>query len=105
METHEKAGPAGSEEKYLLRLYIAGLSHRSERAINNVKEVCEKYLEDHYELEVIDIYKRPVLAAGEQIVAVPTLVKILPEPLKRIIGDMVNEEKLLFGLDIKKKDY
>ena len=89
------------EGKYLLRLYVAGLSPRSEKAIESVKGICERYLKNRYTLEVIDVYKSPKLARGEQIIAAPTLVKVLPEPLKRIVGDLSKEDKLLIGLDLK----
>lgn len=86
--------------QYLLRLYVAGMTPRSAEAIRRVTEFCEKHLDHRYELEIIDIYQKPALLQGEQIVAVPTLVKRLPSPLRRFIGDMQNEEKLLFGLDL-----
>ncbi len=88
---------------YVLRLYITGATPRSVRAIANVKAICEEHLQSRYELEVIDLYQQPVLAQGEQIIAVPTLIKKLPEPLRRIIGDMSNTEKILVGLDLKPK--
>ncbi len=88
---------------YVLRLYIAGTSPRSLRALANVKEICEKHLQGRYELEVIDLYQQPVLAQGEQIIAAPTLIKELPEPLRRIIGDMSNTDRILVGLDLKPK--
>src|SRR5512133_2610612 len=88
-------------EKYLLRLYITGTTSRSILAITNLKKICEEYLEERYELEVIDLYKNPGLAKGEQIIAAPTLIKQLPLPFRRIIGDMSNKEKVLFGLDLR----
>jgi circadian clock protein KaiB len=89
--------------RYVLRLYVAGMTPRSAEAIRRVTDFCEKYLAEHYELEIIDIYQKPALMKGEQIVAVPTLVKHLPTPLRRFIGDMHNEEKLLFGMDLVAK--
>ncbi len=89
--------------KYLLRLYITGTTPRSLQAIANVKSICEEHLKGRYELEVIDLYQQPVLAQGEQIIAAPTLIKKLPEPLRRIIGDMSNTEKILVGLELKPK--
>jgi circadian clock protein KaiB len=86
--------------KYILRLYVTGSSMRSLRAISNLKKLCEKHLPNEYDLEVIDIYKDPRAARDEQIVAAPTLVKQLPRPLRRFVGDMSNTEKLLVGLDI-----
>jgi circadian clock protein KaiB len=89
---------------YVLRLYITGTTPRSLKAIANVKAICEEHLQGRYELEVVDLYQQPVLAAGEQIIAAPTLIKKLPEPLRRIIGDMTSTEKILVGLDLKQKD-
>jgi len=89
-------------EQYLLRLYITGTTPRSIKAITNIKKICEENLEDRYNLEVIDIYQKPSLAKDEQIIATPTLIKKLPLPLTRIIGDLSNSEKVLFGLDLKK---
>lgn len=85
---------------YVLRLYVAGMTPRSAEAIRRVTDFAEKYLTEQYELEIIDIYQKPALLQGEQIIAVPTLVKVLPEPLRRIIGDMHDEDKLLFGMDV-----
>jgi circadian clock protein KaiB len=85
--------------KYKLRLYVTGSSIRSLRAVSNLKKLCEEYLSD-YDLEVIDIYKNPDAAREEQIIAAPTLVKRLPQPLRRFIGDLSNTQKILVGLDI-----
>ena len=90
-----------SKEKYILRLYTTGITSRSILALSNLKKICEDYLEGRYELEVIDLYQNPSLAIGEQIIAAPTLIKKLPLPFRRIIGDMSDKEKVLFGLDIK----
>jgi circadian clock protein KaiB len=89
-----------SEEKYLLRLFIAGNTPNSNRAFNKIKNICEEYLPGRYELEVIDIYEQPELMEQEQIIAIPTLVKKLPPPLQKFIGDLANTEKVLLGLDI-----
>lgn len=89
-------------KKYILRLYITGATSRSVQAISNLKKICEENLEGQYELEVIDLYQNPLAAKEEQIIAAPTLIKKLPLPLRRIIGDMSNEEKVLIGLDLKK---
>jgi circadian clock protein KaiB len=89
------------KDKYILRLYITGSTVRSVLAITNLKKICEEYLEGRYELEVIDLYQHPGLAKGEQIIAAPTLIKKLPLPFRRIIGDMSNKEKVLLGLDLK----
>jgi len=86
--------------EYILRLYVTGSSPRSLRAISNLKRLCEEYLEGDYDLEVVDIYKNPAAARDAQIVAAPTLIKKLPAPLRRFVGDMSNTEKLLTGLDI-----
>jgi circadian clock protein KaiB len=99
----EIAAHSKKKEKYILRLYISGATEQSQRALANVKRISEEYLKGHYDLQVIDIYQTPALAKGEQIVAVPTLIKKLPLPLRRCIGDMSNEERLLFGLDLKPK--
>jgi circadian clock protein KaiB len=88
--------------KYILRLYITGSTSRSISAITNLKKICEEYLEGRYELEVIDLYKNPRLAKDEQIIAAPTLIKKLPLPFRRIIGDMSDKEKVLLGLDLIK---
>lgn len=90
------------EIKYILRLYVAGTSPQSVRAIANVKKICEENLQGHYELQVIDLYQQPQLAQGEQIIAAPTLIKKLPLPLRRIIGDMSSTERVLVGLDLRK---
>ena len=89
------------KETYLLRLYVTGSTPQSVRAIENIKNICEEHLKGRYELEVIDLYQNPNLAQGEQIIAAPTLIKKLPEPLKRIIGDMSNTERVLVGLDLR----
>jgi circadian clock protein KaiB len=90
--------------KYVLRLYVAGSSSRSARAIQNARDACEENLHGRYELEVIDIFQQPKLAKDEQIVAVPTLIKKLPAPIRRFIGDLSDREELLIGLDLKRKE-
>ncbi len=94
------AAEKGEPARYVLRLYVAGMTPRSALAIRNVTEICEKRLSGRYELEIVDVYQKPALLKGEQIVAVPTLIKRLPLPLRRFIGDMQDEDKLLFGLDL-----
>ena len=89
--------PAG---RYRLCLFIAGTSPRSRRTIENLRRVCDAYLADNVDLEVIDIYQQPHLAEAYQVVAAPTLVKVLPEPVRRIIGDLTDEARLLRGLDL-----
>ena len=86
---------------YELRLYIAGQTQRSATALKNLRRICETHLKGQYRIEVIDLLKTPSLAAGDQILAVPTLVRRLPEPIKKIIGDLSNEERVLVGLDVK----
>src|ERR1700744_552635 len=92
--------PVDEEERYVLKLYVAGMTSRSARAIENVRAFCEKHLEGRYDLEVIDVYQQPELARSEQLIAAPTLIKKLPLPLRRLIGDMSNEERILVGLDL-----
>ncbi|HEY0185089.1 MAG TPA: circadian clock KaiB family protein [Rhodopila sp.] len=91
-------------DTFHLRLYVAGQTAKSVTAMANLKRICETHLAGRYQIEVIDLIQNPTLAAGDQILAIPTLVRRLPEPLKRIIGDLSNTEKLLVGLDIKRKD-
>ncbi len=91
-------------KEYVLRLYIAGTTAKSIRAVVNIKEICESSLKNRYDLEVIDIYQQPVLVKGEQIIAAPTLVKQLPLPLRKFIGDMSDTERILVGLDLRPKD-
>jgi circadian clock protein KaiB len=88
-------------DHYLLRLYVTGATPKSLRAIGNIKRVCEEHLKGRYRLEVIDVYQQPVLARGDQIVAAPTLIKCLPAPLRKFIGDMANTDRILLGLDVK----
>ena len=90
-------------DKYILRLYLTGSTCRSVLALTNLEKICEEYLEGRYELEVIDLYQNPGLAKGDQIIAAPTLIKKMPLPLRRIIGDMSNKEKVLLGLDLRDK--
>ena len=89
--------------QYVLHLYVTGMTPRSASAIENLKQVCAQHLEGRYTLEVTDIYQHPQLAHDEQIIAAPTLIKELPLPLRRIIGDLSDREKVLFGLDLKKR--
>ena len=87
--------------KYALRLYVAGETSKSVAALTNLKRICETHLAGEYSIEVIDLRKHPALAAGDQILAVPTLVRRLPEPIRKIIGDLSNEERVLVGLDVQ----
>jgi circadian clock protein KaiB len=99
----EEASRTARTQKYVLRLYVAGLTPRSQEAIRTVTAICEEHLAGRYELEVIDLYQQPTLAKGEQIIAAPTLIKQLPEPLRRFIGSMADKEKILVGLDLRPK--
>ena len=91
---------ATAVERYVLRLFVSGMTPRSTRAVQNVRAICEKHLQGRYDLEVIDIYQQPTLARGEQIIAAPTLVKKSPAPLRYIIGDLSSTERVLRGLDL-----
>ena len=95
------AAPRRKKAKYLLRLYVTGTTGKSVRAIQNVRRICEEHLQGLYDLEVVDIYKNLPLARGDQIIAAPTLIKRLPAPLRRLIGDMSDEQRVLVGLDIR----
>ena len=100
----EKAAKAGhANQKYVLRLYVAGINPRSSAAIRSITEICEQHLKDRCDLQVIDIYQQPTLAKGEQIIAAPTLIKKLPEPLRRLIGNLADKERILVGLDLRPK--
>jgi circadian clock protein KaiB len=98
--TFERVVETPHGDRYVLRLYVTGLTPRSARAVNNLRAICDEFLEGRYDLEVIDIYQQPVLTKGEQIIAAPTLIKKLPLPMRRIIGDMSNRERVLVGLDL-----
>lgn len=102
-EDFDLAMKKDSEGRYVLRLFITGMTPNSRKAIENVKKICEEYLQGCYELEIIDIYQQPIFAKEGQIVAAPTLVKELPPPLRKFIGDMSQTEKILLGLDLRKK--
>ena len=96
----ELSGSGSRLEKYVLRLYVSGSTSKSASAVENIKRICEQNLKNRYDLEVIDIYQLPGLAREEQIVAVPTLIKRFPPPVRRLIGDLSNEKKVLVGLDL-----
>ncbi len=102
----EKALSSDDARTYLLRLYVTGTTPRSVMAIENIKRICEKHLKGRYRLKIIDIYQQPELAAKEQLVVAPTLIRKLPLPLRTFIGDLSQTEKILVGLDLlpKKKD-
>ena len=93
--------PDGDPDRYHLRLYVAGQTTKSLAAMANLKRVCDEHLAGRYDVEVVDLLINPKLAAGDQILAIPTLIRRLPAPLKRIIGDLSNTEKVLVGLDIR----
>jgi circadian clock protein KaiB len=99
----ESALERSPEQPYILRLYIAGSTPNSARALENIKGICEQHLAGRYDLEVVDIFQQPVLAKHEQIVAVPTLIKQLPPPLRKLIGDLTDRESVLIGLDLRAK--
>lgn len=104
LEALARAAREGSKETYVLRLFVAGITPKSEKAIRSVKEICEEHLRGRYELEIVDIYQQPEALRQEQVVVAPTLVKKLPLPLRRLIGDMANKEKVLVGLDLRSRD-
>ena len=91
----------GDSARWNLRLYVAGQTPRSLTAFRNLKNICEEYLKGEYYIEVIDLMENPTLARGDQILAIPTLVRKLPQPIRKIIGDLSNTERVLVGLDIK----
>jgi circadian clock protein KaiB len=94
-------GAANSPQRYVLRLYVTGSTPRSSQAIQTIRALCEEHLQGRYELEVIDIYQQPVLARGEQIIAAPTLIRKLPAPLRKIVGNLSDSERVLMGLDLQ----
>jgi circadian clock protein KaiB len=102
-DAFERALGKPDERRYVLRLYVSGMTPNSRKAIENSKRICEENLKGRYELDIIDIYQQPGLAKEDQIVAVPTLVKVSPSPLRRFIGDMSQAGRILAGLDLWKK--
>jgi circadian clock protein KaiB len=104
-EEFEKAALKQDRAKYVLRLYVTGMTPKSTQALANVQKLCEEHLAGCYELKVIDIYQQPKLAKGEQIIATPTLIKKLPLPLRKLIGDMSDTERFLVGIDLKPKEF
>lgn len=98
---HVKRADSGDLNRWNLRLYVAGQTPRSITAFKNLKNICEEYLKGRYHIEVIDLMENPTLARGDQILAVPTLVRKLPQPIRKIIGDLSNTERVLVGLDIQ----
>lgn len=103
LELMEEAAAADSSGHYVLRLYVTGATPHCARAIVNIRKICEDHLQGRYDLEVVDISQNPTLAAGDQIIAAPTLIKKLPLPLRRFIGDLSQTERILLGLDLREK--
>ena len=101
MKKSEPAPEQSTGPKWELRLYVAGQTPKSLRAFANLKRICEEHLADQYRIEIIDLMKNPQLAKGDQILALPTLVRKLPAPVKKIIGDLSNTERVLVGLDLR----
>ncbi len=101
MKTPDPANNTTSKEKWELRLYVAGQTSKCVAAFANLKRICENHLAGKYTIEVVDLLKDPKLAKGDQILAVPTLVRKLPEPVRKIIGDLSNTERVLVGLDMR----
>lgn len=97
----EAAAGGSDDSRYVLRLYVTGTTPHSTRAIMNIPKICEEHLHGRYDLEVVDISQNPALAEGEQIIAAPTLIKKLPLPLRRFIGDLSQTERILLGLDLR----
>jgi circadian clock protein KaiB len=93
--------PVPGKDVYILRLYVAGQTKKSLAAFANLKKICEEHLQGRYRIEIVDLLEHPQLAKGDQILAIPTLVRQLPPPIKKIIGDLSNTEKVLVGLDIR----
>lgn len=100
MTALSEVGATGTGERYVLRLYVTGTTRRSTRAIENTREICRTHLKGRHELEVVDLYEHPEAAAEEQVIAAPTLVKRFPAPLRRIIGDLSDRQRVLGGLGL-----
>ena len=99
--TEQVNAPERERDKWILRLYVAGQTPKCIAAFTNLKKICAEYLDDRYQIEIIDLLENPQLARGDQILAIPTLVRNLPEPVRKIIGDLSNTEKVLVGLDLR----
>lgn len=97
------AGATDGGQSYVLRLFVSGMTPRSMRAVASIRKICEEHLQGRYELEVVDIYQSPHLAREDQVIAAPTLIKSLPEPLRRLIGDLSDTDRVLQGLDLAPK--
>jgi circadian clock protein KaiB len=96
-----RAKAPSADPQYDLRLYVAGQTPRSLQALSNLKRICEEHLAGQYRIQIIDLLKKPQLAAGDQILAIPTLVRAIPKPMRKIIGDLSNTERVLVGLDVR----
>ena len=103
LSEHDCATPSPDARVYQLRLYVAGNTPKSVLALTNLRQICEDHLHGRYEIEIIDLLENPQLAQGDQILALPTLVRRLPEPIKKIIGDLSNKERVLVGLDLRER--
>jgi circadian clock protein KaiB len=104
-KTESEAAMRDAEvEVYVLRLFVAGSTPRSLRAISNIRAICEQYLQGRYELEVFDVYQQPELAESERIIAVPTLLKTLPLPFRQLVGDLSDLDRVLVGLDLRSRE-
>jgi circadian clock protein KaiB len=101
MKNTKPKGPAEDPDFYMLRLYVAGQTPKSLAAFANLKKICEEHLAGRYKIEITDLLENPTLAKGDQILAIPTLVRKLPEPVRKIIGDLSNTERVLVGLDLR----
>ena len=102
-KTKPRVRTGRTQKAYRLRLYVAGQTPKSLAAFANLKKICEEHLTGQYDIEVIDLLKHPKLASGDQILAIPTLVRKLPQPIKKIIGDLSNTERVLVGLDLREQ--
>jgi circadian clock protein KaiB len=100
-DTADNNGKGSAKKRFLLRLYVTGTTPRSVKSIENLKLFCERHLKGQYEIEVIDIYQQPALASENQIIAAPTLIRRLPLPLRRLVGDLSNQDRVLSGLDLQ----
>lgn len=103
-EDFERALADRKTKRYILRLYVSGATFKSMRAISNIRKICKEHLKDRFELEVIDTYQKPEMARTDQIVALPTLIKELPPPLRRVIGDLSDADRVLVGLDLAQEN-
>ncbi|WAK00829.1 circadian clock KaiB family protein [Methylobacter sp. YRD-M1] len=104
LHEHIANEPSKDEDIWRLKLYVAGQTPKSLAAFANLNRICEEYLKGRYSVEVIDLLEKPQLAAGDQILAIPTLVRKLPEPVRKIIGDLSNTERVLAGLDLRRPE-